>query len=219
MARLNPSRIPSFPDEGGASVAQKVTEALLEHLGKIPESQLAASQAAAADASKLATKAARKAAGTAGTLALPPGLAGWATIIPELIAVWKIQAQLVADIAALHGKKATLTQEQMLYCLFKHTGSQLFRDVIVRTGTRVLVKRPSLRVMQKIAAAIGVKVTQRVVAKGVTRWVPLLGAVGVGAYAYYDTAQVAKSALGLFSTDMEVSRTDDGEGVDAHTLQ
>jgi len=57
----------------------------------------------------------------AGTLALPPGPLGWMTILPEMVGVWKIQAQMVADIAALYGKTATLTQEQMLYCLFKHT--------------------------------------------------------------------------------------------------
>ena len=44
--------------------------------------------------------AAAKAALAAGTLALPPGPLGWATIAPEMLAVWHIQRQLVE--AAAH---------------------------------------------------------------------------------------------------------------------
>jgi hypothetical protein len=34
--------------------------------------------------------------------------------------------------------------------------------------------------------------------------VPLLGAVTVGAYAYFDTAQVAKTAIDLFERDIVI---------------
>jgi hypothetical protein len=53
------------------------------------------------------------------------------------------------------------------------------------------------------AQRIGVKITQRAVAKGLTRWLPVLGALGVAAYAYYDTAQVANSAIELFKSEIE----------------
>ena len=79
-----------------------------------------------------------------GVIALPLGPIGWLTILPELIAVWKIQSQLVSDIAAIYGKRASLTQEQMIYYLFRHTAAQVFGDVVVRVGERVLVRRVSL---------------------------------------------------------------------------
>jgi hypothetical protein len=142
---------------------------------------------------------------------LPPGPLGWLTILPEMIAVWKIQAQMVADIAAFYGKKGNLTQEQMLYCLFKHTASQAVRDLVVRVGERMIVKRATLHVLQTVAERVGAKVTQRVIAKTASRWLPVVGALGVASYAYYDTGQVARIAIDLFEQEIEVDpmRKDD----------
>jgi hypothetical protein len=121
-----------------------------------------------------------------------------------MLAVWRIQAQMVSDIAAVYEKKSSLTQEQMLYCLFRHTAAQAVRDLVVRLGERVLVGRASLRVMERIATAIGIGVTQRSIGKGISRLLPIIGAVGVGGYAYYDTAQVARTAMELFGREIDV---------------
>jgi hypothetical protein len=40
-------------------------------------------------------------------------------------------------------------------------------------------------------------VTQRIAGTAASRWVPLAGAAAVGAYAYWDTMQVAKSTYRL----------------------
>lgn len=111
---------------------------------------------------------------------------------------------MVSDIAAVYGKKSNLTQEQMLYCLFRYTAAQAVRDLVVRLGERVLVRRASLRLMQSIARSIGVRVTQRSIGRGVSRLLPIVGAVGVGGYAYLDTVQVAKTAMELFARDINV---------------
>ena len=145
-----------------------------------------------------------KTALAAGGLALPPGPLGWLTILPELVVVWKFQAQMVADIAALYGKKATLTREQMLYCLFRHMAAQAVRDLVVRVGERFLVRRVSLQMFRAAAKAIGVRVTQRALGKGISRWLPIIGAVGVGAYVYMDTGNVADTAIELFEREIEV---------------
>lgn len=170
----------------------------------MPTSSHKKSKTPAEAARKAANEAAVKAAAAAGTLALPPGPLGWVTILPEMVAVWKIQAQMVADIAAFYGKNGSVTQEQMLYCLFKHTASQAVRDLVIRVGERMLVKRASLRMLQAVVQRVGVKLTQRVIAKGVSRWLPVVGALGVAAYAYYDTAQVAKVATELFEKDIDI---------------
>jgi len=124
------------------------------------------------------------------------------TIVPELVAVWRIQAQMVADIAAAFGKTGTLSREKMLYCLFKHSAAQAVRDLVVRGGERYLVRHASVRVVQAVAAKIGVKVTQRAIAKSVSRWLPVVGVLGVAGYAYYDTAQVAATAMSFFEEDV-----------------
>lgn len=146
--------------------------------------------------------AARKASLLAGSFALPPGLLGWLTVLPELLGVWRLQAQMVSDIAAIFGQQTGLNREQMLYCLFKHLSAQLFRDVVARVGERYIVQAASTPVIRSIAQALGVKVTKSLATKGASRFLPLVGAVGVGAYAYYDTSQVAKTAIELFSREV-----------------
>jgi len=42
--------------------------------------------------------------------------------------------------------------------------------------------------------SLGVTVAQRVLGTSASRWIPLAGAAAVGAYAYWDTLQVAKTA-------------------------
>lgn len=192
-------------EEAGAG---RIAEAILNIIGNIPESNLKKSSNPARDSRKLVKGAAAKSSLAAGTLALPPGPLGWLTIIPELLAVWRIQAQLVADIAAIHGKTSTLTEQHMIYCLFRHAAAQLMRDLVVRVGERVLVKRASLRAIQKIAEKIGYKILQRSIGKGISRWLPVVGAVGVAGYAYYDTNQVGKTSIEFFS--LEVENVDEG---------
>jgi hypothetical protein len=97
-----------------------------------------------------------------------------------------------------------LSKEQLLYCLFRHAAAQAVRDLVVRAGERVIVRRATLRALQAAAERIGVKVTQRAVGSAASRWIPVLGAVGVGAYAYYDTAQVARTAMDLFSRPLRI---------------
>jgi hypothetical protein len=156
-------------------------------------------------AREITSAAATKAALTAGGLALPVGPLGWLTILPELIAVWRIQAQMVADIAHIYGRPTMLTPEQMMYCLFRHAASQGVRDLVVQVGERMLIQRTTVGVLQAVARRIGVRVTQREVAKGVVKWLPFVGALGVGAYAYYDTAQVSRTAALLFERESEVA--------------
>jgi hypothetical protein len=193
------------PDTADATGASSVfAQALLPFLAKIPESKERKSNKPEEGARKVANAAAAKAAMAAGALALPPGAVGWLTILPEMMGVWKIQKQLVADIAAIYGKRSTLTEEQIVYCLFQHTAAQGVRDLVVRVGERTLVRRASPRLIGAITRRIGATVAQRAFGKGVARWLPIVGAVGVGAYAYYDTAQVAGTAIDLFAGVIEV---------------
>lgn len=183
---------------------EKIAASILALIGQVPATTERKRKAPELAARAKANSAAAKAALAAGTLALPPGPVGWLTILPEMFAVWRIQAQVVADIAAIYGKKSMLTQEQMVYCLFRHTAAQAVRDLVVRVGERALVRRASLSVMQTIATRIGIRVTQRSLGKGISRLLPLVGAVGVGGYAYYDTAQVARTAMELFAKEIDV---------------
>jgi hypothetical protein len=187
----------------------RVAQAILDFVSQVPDSKIGSSKDPATEARRLASRAAQRAALTAGSLALPPGPLGWLTLLPELIAIWKIQGQMVSDIAAAYGRHATLGREQMLWCLFRHTAAQAFRYLVVRMGDRLVFRRMSYGVAQRVAKQVGVKLTQRTLSEGISRWLPVIGALGVGAYAYYDTGQVASTAIALFSGDIEI--TDDAE--------
>lgn len=181
-----------------------LTQAVLAVVLQVPDSTERMGEHPAERAHAIARSAARAASVLSGSLSLPPGIFAWLTIVPELVGVWKLQAQMVSDIAAVYGQQKTLGREQMLYCLFKHVSAQLLRDVVVRVGERVVVQQTSVTALQKIAQQIGVQVSKRVLSKSAARFVPLLGAVSVGAYAYFDTLQVAKNATELFDRTITI---------------
>ena len=153
----------------------------------------------ASEASAIAQRAAKQAALLSGSLALPPGPIGMLTVLPDLYLIWKTQRQMVADIFGLYGRSAELTRTHMLYCLFRHAASHVLRDLAVRTGQRVIVQQITSGALQGIVQKVGVTVTKRVLGTAASRWVPLAGAAAVGAYAYWDTLQVARTAHKLLS--------------------
>ena len=177
-----------------------LVEVLTDVTSAVPSSPEARRETPAARVNELTMAAASQAAATAGALALPPGPLGLLTVVPDLVAMWHIQRQLVADIAACYGKTTELRREAMVYCLFRHAAVQVARDLVVRVGQRMLLRRSSMAVMERSLQRIGVAVSQRAVGRTISRWVPIAGAVGVGAYAFYDTIQVGRTAQRLFES-------------------
>jgi len=195
----------SLKDDSG----NKIGDAIISFISKIPNTKESPSESPSDRARAIANMAAAKAATIAGSLALPPGPLNWITIFPELVAVWRIQAQMLADIAGAYGKTDYLSESQMIYCLFRHGAAMAVRDVVVRVGDRFLIRRATQRMLQDVAKKIGIKVTQKTAAKTIGRWLPIVGAVGVGGYAYYDTAQVAKTGIEFFESKLEIEHDGD----------
>lgn len=191
------------PDSGGDKLdsARAVAKAILDVISSVPHTGESLSASPRERGRVIANQAALKAAAVSGTLALPPGPLGVLTLVPDLVMVWRIQAQMVADIGGAFGKTASLSQEQMLYCLFRHAAAQVVRDLGVRVGERFVFRPATLRVLQAIASRLGMHVTQRFIAQSVARWLPVVGSLGVAAYAYFDTGQVAATAVALFEEE------------------
>jgi hypothetical protein len=145
-----------------------------------------------------------KAGAMSAGFALPPGPLGMLTVIPDLLKVWQIQQQMVADVAACFGKSAQLNRQMMVYCLFRHGAAMLLRDVVARVGQRVIVKQTSLRVVQQILQRIGVQVTQKAVGKTLSRWLPIVGPIVIGGYSLIDTRNVGKTAIDTFKREIEI---------------
>jgi hypothetical protein len=182
----------------------KLLRILFKVIDEIPTSTEKQTSEALMRSRKLIAEASFKAAAISGALALPSGLLGWVTILPDLAAIWRLQAQMVADIGAVFGKQGKLTQESMIYCLFRHAAAQALRDLVTRMGQRVVVQRVSWRVADNVLEGIGIKIVQRVARRGLWRFLPAIGALAVAGYAYYDTEQVGETAIEFFSQDFEL---------------
>lgn len=167
---------------------------------------------------KLTQQAAIKAAAVSATLSIPAGFTGVLTSIPDIASVWRIQAQLVSDIAATYGKVALLSREAMVWCLFRHSAASLLRDLAVRTGSRIIVQKLSLSALEKILQKIGLKVSTKMLGRVALRAIPAIGAIGNGAYTFYDTNEVGKTAAAYFKAlsdqDPEVQDAEPAEPQD-----
>ena len=170
----------------------------------------------------LVQQASIKSAAISATLSIPAGFTGILTAIPDIAAIWRIQAQLVSDIAATYGKLALLSREAMVWCLFRHSAAQLIRDIAVRTGSRIVVQKLSTTALRTLLQKIGIKISSKFLSKSLLRAIPIVGAVGNGAYTYYDTYEVGKTATAYFKAladqdgkaevvDAETAETDNNE--------
>jgi hypothetical protein len=193
-------------------VADRIAAALLELVSQVPSSGEKASASPRERARSLVLQASAKAAMVSGTLALPPGPLGMLTLLPDLLAIWNIQRQLVSDIAATYRKSAQLGSSEMIYCLFRHAATQAVKDVVVRAGERFLVRHGTLGLMQRVLRRVGVSVTQRTAGRALARWLPVVGAVGIGGYAFYDTTQVGKTAIAFFEKEIVREQGSDPAG-------
>ncbi|MBQ0958635.1 EcsC family protein [Ideonella sp. 4Y11] len=178
--------------------ADALGSAVLGVIGQAPRSRLRRRADPAAACDDLIRRAAGKSAMAAGALALPLGPIGWLTVLPELATVWRLQSALVADIAAVHGHPPP-SPEQLLYCLFDHTGARIVRQLLVQTGERGLVQVASAQLLRMAAAKVGASIAKRVAGRSLARWLPLAGAAGMAAWAAWDTRQVGRTAQALYA--------------------
>lgn len=192
----------------------KAINIIFDLITNIPESIYVSSMDADSRVKLITQRASFKAATVSTTLSIPAGFTGILTAIPDIAAIWRIQAQLVADIAATYGKIALLTREAMVWCLFRHSAAQLLRDVAVRTGSRVVVQKLSTTALKKVIEKIGLKISSTFLSKSLLRAIPAIGAIGNGAYAYYDTTEVGKTAAAYFKALADQEKTDSEEGAE-----
>jgi hypothetical protein len=196
---MSDSALASNDDDPRSLPVRKVEGTIERIITAIPAPQTRAVGNPDEEAAAIARHAAQRAALLSGSLALPPGPLGLVTVLPDIYLIWKTQRQMVADIFALYGRTAELTRTHMLYCLFRHAASQVLRDVAVRAGERLVVRQLSSSALSSILRSLGATMTQRIAGSVAGRWLPVVGAVAVGGYAFWDTMQVAKTARRLLT--------------------
>jgi hypothetical protein len=156
-------------------------------------------------ARELVSAASLDAAAISGTLGLRPGPSGWAITLPEVAAIWRLQAQMVTDIGKVFGKNGKLTQDSALSCLFRHAGAQFLRELVNHIGETVPARRDASEGRERSAENIGTQVIEHVERRRNFGLLALLGAIAVAAYAYYDTDRVGQTAIEFFRQEIELT--------------
>lgn len=188
--------------------------AILVATGGVPVTEEAgAAQRPYERAKEITQKASAKAAAVSGSMALPVGPLGMLTILPDLLFVWRIQAQMVVDIAAAFGK-TEIGEDDLLACLFKHVAETANREFskaipiehesppsnsLLLDMVDKLVRLDTRDVAIRVGKQVGQTVLQHAVKRAASRLVPLAGAAVVATYSALDTREVARSAVERFS--------------------
>lgn len=72
-------------------------------------------------------------------------------------------------------------------------------------GGKYLVRRTSLRVLQRAVAILGGKITQQLLKSMIAKWLPILGAGAIAAWSNYSTRRIGKLANTIFLSPIELS--------------
>lgn len=139
-----------------------------------------------------------------GASSIIPGPFGMALAIPEIALITKNQINMIYDIGKSLGKEKSLSKELILGILLATTGSTTIGLLTVQ-GTKILVKRTSLKAFQKVAQLFGVKVLQQSAKSMIGKWIPGLGAAALAAWTRYTTIEIGKYAVSVFNKDIEES--------------
>lgn len=144
----------------------------------------------------------RNNAAISGGASLIPGPWGMASVIPELTLVIRNQIQMVYDIGVANGKQAQLTKELLIGIFLTAMGSSA-GSLLTIHGGKILVRRASLQVIQKIIAMLGGRVTQQVIKSSVSKWLPVVGAGAMATWTGYMTKNIGEKANELFKLEIE----------------
>jgi hypothetical protein len=143
-------------------------------------------------------EAAWKSASISAFSALPPGPFGYLTILPELAILFRIQGHLIKDIASLYGKETLLNQELMLYCLFQKHKAEVFQSVVEESTLKIIIRPSSIRILETLLPQVGKSLT----INRSSRWIPLLGAAISGSFSYWETLEIGKNTIRIFSKEI-----------------
>jgi len=136
--------------------------------------------------------------------AIPPGPLGLATILPELMAITKLQMNLIYKIAAYYHKQGKVNKTIVMLIFANQVGLALGKQVVKRIGRRVIIRALGSKAIRPIAQRIATKIGARLAQKAIGRWIPFVLAPIFGAFSKSMTTDIGREADKIFSQDIEV---------------
>lgn len=151
-----------------------------------------------ADVDAIIARAANTNAVVAAAANLIPGPLGMVAAVPEILVVLRNQTEMIYDIGVAYGQERFMRAELVVGLLTNAVGGSTTSLVMVQGG-KLLVRRASLRVMQKVIAMLGGQITQRVLKSMIGKWLPVVGAAAMAAWARYTTKQLGEQAASMLA--------------------
>ncbi|MEM9220488.1 MAG: TerB family tellurite resistance protein [Cyanobacteria bacterium P01_F01_bin.150] len=139
-----------------------------------------------------------------GGAGMVPGPLGMLAIVPELVLIIRNQLSMVYDIGYAYGYGKKMNSE-ILISVFSYSLGAGALGLMAIHGQKILIKRASLRLMQRIVRLMAGKISQRVLKSMVGKWVPVLGAVALATWSKFATHDIGKKAVLIFEKDIEFS--------------
>lgn len=150
-------------------------------------------------------------AAISGGMSLIPGPFGMVAVVPEIALVINNQLKMIYDLAVAYGHENVMRKELMVG-IFAGTSGMAGLGLFVIHGSKILVKRSSLRILQKIVALLGGKITQKLIKASVSKWLPGVGAIAMATWSNIQTKSIGKYACSILEKDIEISDDEiDGE--------
>ena len=114
---------------------------------------------------------------------------------------------MVYDIGVANGKESMITKELLAGIVLSAIGNGA-TGLLVMHGSKILVRRTSLRVFQKIVSLLAGKVTQQALKAAISKWLPIVGAAFMAWLSGHMTQKIGRTANEIFSKEIEITDAD-----------
>ena len=163
---------------------------------------------------ELTKKAAWKLSFISAGLALPPGYIAYATVLPEILLLYRVQGHLVKDIAALYGKEQQVTQELLLYCLFQKSQNFFLKNIVKEFSTRTIIRPMTFHAVESMIFRVSERIANRYLRPSISKFIPFSGLVLSSGKTYVDTLAIGKRSQEIFSKEIFIDT--ESKTVDIH---
>jgi hypothetical protein len=145
-------------------------------------------------------EAGRKAFKISTALGLIPGPIGFVSILPEVVALTKLQINLIYRIARHYDRAEEVDKEIVLLILANVLGVAGGEALIRKAGSALVMRSANTRVVKALARKVGTHIIDTAAEKAIGRWIPFLTAPLFGYFSRSLTRKIGVEAKRLLSS-------------------
>lgn len=132
---------------------------------------------------------------------LPPAPWSFASIVPEFLAVSRLQMELIHRLAKAHGQEGRLSGPLRAYVVGHAFGLKLAGSLARHEGAALMAARIAEPVLGKVYRMLGVKLVRQTLVRSLGRWIPVVVAPLFGELSRRTTLKIGQVANDLFAKE------------------